>query len=246
MTRRWMRILSMAALAPLAVDVPGENQDSASTSLMVSVGAGSYAAVTRGCDNQVLTREKRNFRDAGFELHHDTPGPLEFGVRGTVLRHMPGVGDNSVRLNPNFSVEGDNFGAGVGLVTGTRNDDREDLDLWPVSGHVRFGPKFGRFYVSMHALEDVPLVSGGGAFRAGLGFRPSNRVETWVGYSSPDPYDNSGLVFLSNLHLNRNLSLNLAGRVGASAAIDENAGAIGITYRFPHPRRSASPPDTTH
>jgi hypothetical protein len=246
MTRRWMRILSMAALAPLAVDVPGEGRDSASTSVMVSVGAGSYAAITRGCDNQVLHREKRYFRDTGFELHHDTPGPLEFGVRGTVLRRIQGFGDNSLLLNPNVSLEGENIGIGAGFVAGTRSGDREDLDLWPVSGHIRFGSKYGRFHVSMHALEDVPLISGGGAFRAGLGFRPSNRVETWVGYSSPDPYDNSGLVFLSNLHLNRNLTINLAGRVGASSAIDENAGAIGVTYRFPHPRRAASTPDSTH
>jgi hypothetical protein len=243
MTRRWLRILSMAALAPLAVDVPGEGRDSASTSFMVAVGGGSYAAVTRGCDNSVISARQRHFDDMGFAVQHDMRGPFQVGVRGTVLNRMPAYGDHALLLNPNVSFESHYVGIGAGFVTGTRDED--DLDLWPVSGHLRLGSKRGPFHFSIHALEDVPLVSGGGAVRLGFGFRPGRDVDAWVGMSTPDPYDKAGLILKGDFHATRDLTLHLTGRLGSSESIDENAAAIGISYRFPHGGGAAPPPDSS-
>ena len=233
MTRRWLRIISFAALAPLAVDMPG---DSSSTSLTIGVGAGSYAAITRGCDGSTITRRQEYFRDVGAAVEHKTSGPLSFGVRSAVLRRMPGYDTDAVLVNPYVAIDKRYFGIGVGFISGVDRDDEEDYDIWPVSGHLRVGSQRGPLRFSIHALEDVPLASGGGAIRLGFGFRPVRALDAWVGLGTPIPYDHAGLVVKTDIHIHRRLDLNFAGRLGGSEGLDENAAALGITYRFPHGR----------
>lgn len=235
MPRRWLRILSFAALAPLAVDIPGASHDSSATSISIAVGAGSYAAVARGCEGNVLSKRQRYFRDMGFAVEHRTSGPLAFGVRQTVLREMPGYGADKVLVNPHVSLEGRLFGIGVEYIAGLHTPEPDDYDIWPASGHLRFGSRTGRVYLSAHMLEDIPIVSGGGgAIRVGIGVRPSPNFEAWMGLGSGIPYDNAGLVVRSDVLLHRNVSLNLAGRLGKSEDLDENSLSAGLTFRFPH------------
>jgi len=235
-----MSILSMAVLTPLAVDMPGTNEDSSVTSVMIAAGAGSYAEVSRGCHGEVLSKEQRRYRDLGFAASHGFEGPLEVGVRASLLRRMPGYEDGTVMWNPNVAVEGRHVGFGLGYVSNADQPLSDEFDIWPVSGHLRFGTLSG-LHFSVHALEDVPLVSGGGTVRSGIGFRPSRAVDAWVGMGYGPPYDKPGFQLKSTVHLNSMLDLNGSARLGSSEGQSENAGSLGLTVRLTRDRKPASP-----
>jgi hypothetical protein len=242
MGRGRLYFLSMAMLAPLMVDVPPQKSDSSTTSFSIAYGGGSYAVVTRGCEG-VLSKEPRDFGDMGFAASHRFSGPLEVGLRATVFRNMPQYEDGTVIWNPNIALEGRKFGFGLGYIPEHSNDDSRDFDVLPMSGHLRYGPLRGTYF-SISVMEDLPLVSGGGTASLGLGFRASRVVGFWVGMSTPEPYDEPGLLLKSNVHLNRSLALNLSGRLGESEGISECAGAIGLTLVLGHGRSAPSPAST--
>jgi hypothetical protein len=243
-----MSILSMAVLAPLAVDMPGTHPDSSVTSFMIAAGGGTYADVTRGCQGEVLKAEGKAYRDLGFGVNHRVVGPMELGLRATVFRRMPGHKDGSVLWNPNFSIEERGAGFGLGIIPNKTPDYPEDDDLSPISGHLRFG-SLAKTYFSLHVSEDVPLISGGGVARLGVGFHPTRAVDLWLGMGTPLPYDKPGLLVKSTLHMNPMLDLNATGRLGSSEGKAENAGAVGLTVRFTRDRKPGSreartaPPD---
>jgi hypothetical protein len=244
-----MSILSMAVLAPLAVDMQRTEPDSAVTSFMIAAGGGTYADVARGCQGEILSADERAFRDVGFGANHQVVGDLDLGLRATVLRRKSGYKDGSVLWNPNFSVEGRGAGFGLGIVTNTHTDYPGDDDLSPVSGHLRFG-SLAKTYFSLHVSEDLPMISGsGGAVRLGLGFHPRRAVGVWLGMGTPVPYDKPGLVVKTTVHVNPMLDLNATGRLGSSEGKAENSGAVGLTVRFTRDRKPGSreartaPPD---
>ena len=239
MTRRRMSILSMAVLAPLVVDMPGADPDSSVTTFMVAAGAGSYADVSRGCEGQVLSADHRRFRDLGFGANHRVAGPLEVGVRGTVLQRMPGYEDGTVLWNPNASLEWRRFGFGFGYVSNANRPYAEDFDIWPVSGHLRGGSLAGTYF-SMNVLEDAPMVSGGSPIRMGLGFSPSRSVGLWLGWSGFVPYDKPGFLAKTTIHVNSVLDLNATGRLGGSEGKSETAGSVGLTLRLTRDRKPGS------
>jgi len=238
MTRRRMSILSMAVLAPLAVDV--SSRDSSVTSFMVAAGGGSYAEVTRGCQGEVLSADQRRYRDMGYAVNHKFVGLVNVGVRATVLRRMVGYRDGSVMWNPNASLEGTHVGFGLGYVSNADRPNSDEFDIWPVSGHLRVG-RLSRLYYSIHALEDVPLVSGGGTIRSGIGFRPGRLVDVWAGLGYGPPYDKPGFEARSAVHLNSMLDLNASGRLSSSEGRSENAGSLGLTVRLTRGPKPASP-----
>lgn len=240
MNRRWVSALSLAVVAPLAVDGNVPDPDSSATSLVLGYGAGSYAYVTRGCEGEVIDRYQRRFQDAGGEVKHHFNGPIEAGLRANVLREMPEYEKNTVVWNPYVSMEWKGVGLGVGVNfmrdRTVRYGDRE-FDVLPVSAHLRFG-SLRSVYFSTHVFEDVPLVSGGGPVRTGLGFHVGPVVDGWAGMSLPIPYDMPGLAAKADVHVTRFLDVNLAGRLGGSEGLSENAGSLGITIRRTHGERS--------
>ncbi|HEU4724555.1 MAG TPA: hypothetical protein VFU59_04560, partial [Candidatus Eisenbacteria bacterium] len=185
----------------------------------------------------VINKDIRYYRDMGFAVEHKTKGPLVVGVRQAVLRSMPGYPEDAVLLNPHVALEGRVVGIGAGYITGIAEEGPgrvEDYEIWPVSAHFRIGTLTGPIHFSIHSLEDLPLVSGGSTVRVGFGLRPGSGVNGWVGLSSGIPYDRLGLVVKTDVNLHRNLTLNLAGRLGSTEGLDENAAAAGLTVRFPH------------
>lgn len=230
MNRQWVSVLSIAVVAPLAVDMNARDPDSTVTSLMIAGGAGSYAYVTRGCEGQVLSREQRRFQDAGVALTHRFNGPVEAGVRATLLRKVPQYEKNTIVWNPNVSVEGRKVGLGFGVNLGGGSSYYErDFEISPVSGHIRLGSR-RTAYFSTHVFEDVPIVSGS-PVRMGVGFRGGSLMDGWVGMGTPAPFDKPGLVAKADLHLSRFLDVNLTGRLGGSEGLSENAGTVGVTLR---------------
>ncbi|MGE5175942.1 MAG: hypothetical protein ACM3JJ_06140 [Hyphomicrobiales bacterium] len=231
MVRRWLSALcSLAVVAPLAVDVRAPDPDSSATSLKVAFGAGSYAYVTRGCEGQVIDRYQRRFRDAGVEVKHRFDGPVEVGSRVHLLRRFPEYEKNTLVWNPNVSVEGGKigFGLGVNLNRGKTPYVDRDFEISPVTGHLRLG-SLRSVYFSMHVFEDVPIASGGGPVRMGLGFDVPRVMDGWVGMGTPPPYDKPGFVAKADVHVTRFLDLNFAGRLGGSEGLTENSGSVGIT-----------------
>jgi hypothetical protein len=229
---RWLNLVTMAAVAPLAVNVSPTLQDSSVTSLTFAAGSGSYADITRGCNNEVLDKEKMQFRETAVALHHDFKGPPEVGVRATILNQMPGYEDGTVVVNPYFALEGKSVGFGLGYVSvqGTPSyyGFGGDYEIAPASGHLRLGKRTG--YFSMNLNEDVPLTSGAGAFRMGAGFRASKNFDFWLGAGAV-PYDQVGLVVRTDIHATRFLDLHATGRLGGSQGISENAVSVGVTLK---------------
>lgn len=237
MNRRWLNLLSMAAMAPLAVDVSPTLPDSSVTSLTIAMGSGDYAYVTRGCDNQVLSAEKRHFRESAIALNHDFKGAPELGVRATILDEMPEYEQGTVILNPYGALEGKKVGFGIGYVAVPDEAqyyyyyDRH-YEIVPASGHIRFGARTGTHF-SMNLNEDIPLTSGGGAFRMGFGFRPAKVADIWLGMGAI-PYDKTGFVARTDIHATRFLDLHATGRLGGSEGIRENAFSVGATFKLTH------------
>ncbi len=79
--RSWRTILGAAAIAPLAVGQAGDYSDSSSTRFTFGAGAGTYAVVSRGCQGEILSVYKRDFRDAALGVEHEFRGPVSVGVR---------------------------------------------------------------------------------------------------------------------------------------------------------------------
>jgi hypothetical protein len=241
MNRAWLRLCSMAAVAPLAFTVTA-HRDSAVTSVSVVAGAGSYAYVTRGCNNEVLSSSQRRFRDAAIVVDHDFAGPFDAGVRATVLRQMPGYYDGTVLWNPYVALEWTGVGLGAGVVPNHKPRIRYwadtysygdvEFDVLPFSGHLRLGDR-GKAYFSVHVFEDAPVASGGGAARIGLGIHAAERADLWLGVSGLDPYDQAGFLAKADIRVSPNLSLTATGRIGSSVGLSENAGAIGFKFIVP-------------
>jgi hypothetical protein len=230
MKLRWLNLLSMAAMAPLALDVSPAPPDSSVTSLTFAAGTGDYAYVLRGCDNSVISAEKRHFRESGVELRHDFKGIPEVGMRATILNEMPQYEDGTVILNPYFALEGSKIGIGFGYVSvpGDNSYLGRDYEIVPASGHLRVGPRSN--YWSMHLNEDLPITSGGGEFRTGVGFRAGTVADMWLGVGSI-PYDHVGAIARTDIHATRFLDLHVAGRLGSSQGVPENAVTVGVTLK---------------
>lgn len=83
--------------------------------------------------------------------------------------------------------------------------------------------------MSSSFLHHVPLYSGG-YYQLGLGSGKNPNFDWWTGLGIVGPYDNFGLLFKSDIHLQRHLQLNMLTRLGFSAGISENAIGAGLTY----------------
>ncbi len=91
------------------------------------------------------------------------------------------------------------------------------------------GPKG---YVSLHLLEGVPLVSGGGLMAFGIGIAPRPDASVWFGMSTPGPYDGAGVLVHAMLPIKDNLRLKFGIRQGSSEGLTEYGLSLGLSYRF--------------
>jgi hypothetical protein len=240
--RRISPALGMFFMLPIAVGMEG---DSTSTSVGFGAGAGSYAEISRGCEGQVLSKEKRPYQDLAVSIDHQVGKDVLVGLKGGLVRQgedrdewttEPAV--NSRYVNPTAAVELRPFGFGIGiivadaplpgLVTGGDHGS-SGRDRYLPSGHVRIGTRRG--YFSMHLLEGMPLVSGGGLLTVGFGFQPRPNTAAWIGLSAPGPYDHAGVLVEAAIPVRRDLHLQAGARYGSSVGVPEYGLSLGLSYR---------------
>jgi len=223
----------MATLAPLAVSTSGVPHDSTATRFAFGAGAGDFAVVARGCDNSVISKYQRSFRDAGGSVSHEFRGPLVVGVRGQRV-----TGDSlggGTLWNPNVSLEWTGFGIGGGWVTPSGEGRIADVNIPPASGHVRFGdPR--HLALSFHLMEGEPFFSSGGAFDARMSTQIGSRVRPWIGIGAAEPFDKAGLLIGAEARVAPGWNLGIGGRFGQSEGLDENAIRAGLSYTWTHRR----------
>lgn len=237
------RIVCLFVLLPLVIGVQTTNRDSSETSFSIAGGTGSYAFISRGCEGEVLNKEKVPFNDAGFSLEHKFKAPIKLGLRGGYISedqlwydHSLPPPDNKHRtnfyLNPNFSFESEKLGIGAGpFFADKKLYSREGEDWGKIfpSAHVRFGTE--KLYFSANLMENVPLYSGGGYFDLGVGTSVKS-FSMWAGANPEGPYDSWGAVLKTDFRFHKNWSLRLNGRLGMVEGTSESAVSIGMTYRL--------------
>lgn len=242
-----LKYLGFLFLLPLVIGAPVAEKDSSETNIKLSGGAGSYAYIHRGCEGEVTSKENAPFKDAGFSIDHKFKGPVKIGLRSGYIFEKQLWYDHcfpaptskhrkNIYVNPHFAFEGESFGIGFGPFFAQKSLWGSEQQEWGKnlpSAHIRIGNR--KLYFSANLLENVPLYSGGGYVNFGLGFR-RNVSFWWIGLGGglplSGPYDAWGLVAKSNLRLNSNWHLDLAGRLGVSEGVSESAISIGLNYRL--------------
>jgi len=241
--RKISRIVCLFVITPLVIGMEATNRDSSETSLRIAGGVGSYAHISRGCEGEVLSKEKVPFKDAGFSVDHKFKASVKLGLRGgyiseNQLRYdytFPPPDNKHIDnfyLNPNFSFESEKFGIGVGPFIADKNLYSREGENWGnilPSAHVRLGTK--KLYLSANLLENVPLYSGGGYLDFGVGTSVKSS-SFWVGLNPEGPYDSWGLVVKTDFKFHENWSVGLNGRLGTAEGISESAISVGLGYRL--------------
>ena len=248
MRRRLSTIGALAAAAPLAVSAPPDH----ATEVRVAAGTGSYAVITRGCDNSVIAKHQAHFDNWSAEASHKfSSSPVRLGVRGGSFQI--GELDQSGYVNPYLSLDWRRFSIGGGWVGADGpipDGDNDELTNQgngsTASGHVRIGSS--RLYFSLSAFEGFPFLSPG-HLAMGVG-KGGERVHGWLGTSFA-PYDQPGVLAQVDVSAGRHFRVIGLGRLGSSEGVDENAFALGLSYRWPargrpsdesRPTESSPPP----
>lgn len=245
--RSLSRIACLLIVTPLVIGVQTTSRDTSETSLRLAGGAGSYAFISRGCEGEVLQKQKASFADAGFSLEHKFKAPVKLGLRGGYISedqlwydHTLPPPTNAHRtnfyLNPDFSFESEKFGFGVGPFFADKNLYSREAQNWGKilpSAHVRLGSS--RLYLSANLMENLPLYSGGGYLDFGVGasVKPAS---FWVGLNPEGPFDSWGLVIKTDFRFHPNWSVGLNGRLGTAEGISESAISLGLGYRLTRPK----------
>jgi len=232
--RREIPYLSvLAAAAPLAVSAPPQHV----TEIRVGGGSGSFAVVSRGCEGNVITKNRVDYDNAALEVSHKFPAPVRVGARAGILQ-LDGGGDPTRYVNPFLSFDWPLASIGAGYVHGDREFPDDDGDLADVkaSGHVRFGKP--SFYFTASYFEGVPIATGGYA-AAGFG-KEWPKVHAWLGIGGL-PHDKAGLITNVDYKFGGRFALGATGRLGSSEGVSENAFSVGISYQWAHGSGSPTP-----
>lgn len=228
-----------------------ENSDSTDVVLGFHGGKGQVATVIRGCDGGVIDSEGSKFTETCGSAYLSVPpgvrSPLIIGIRGGkwesnarfANRSSTIKNEKKIRLdyyNPNISIETKYYGFGIGYISGNikhelsnyrSNDDNSDKVK--ISWHCRFG-NVEKGYLAFSYAENTPLISGGGLFDIGVGYKVSKSIHMFTGLGAGF-YDGTGFLQQIRVKPTSNLSLDFACRLGSSAGKSESAFSGGIVYQ---------------
>jgi hypothetical protein len=211
---------------------------------------------------------KDEFSDAGFEIDQQCNENFHIGLRlnyiwdnidlVSVLPINPFTGQvaplpyfddtrETMCLNPYVALEGQWFGAGLGVVSSTHplgtNDTAVPPDDEPEvnpSGHLRIGDE--RFHALYQHWESIPIYSGGGEDVVGLGLGAIPRLYLFLGLATNDPYGQEAVIGRLGIDVTERLRLEAGYRLPeahtysdslGTYSFDEWSGSVGLTYRIP-------------
>lgn len=219
-------------LAPLAVGIPAPGPDSSATRFGISGGGASFLNVVRGCENQVLQKQRLAAGDLRAEVDLPLYGPLRIGVRGGAIWDDRYPDQVNPHVNPHAALEFRRFGLGAGWVA-WRHQPRDvpDVEMTlpavgklgndagaEVSAHVRIGPSNGK-HVLASWVEGPSLVADG------YGVLQARSTLTWgrlgVGLSVGGLYDNPGFLVSYARELGAGVEIHASGRAGVAARSGE-------------------------
>ncbi|OQX94986.1 hypothetical protein B6I21_07790 [candidate division KSB1 bacterium 4572_119] len=241
-----MLLLILIVILPLRI-VPTDG-DSSHTNIGAFGGFGQYAQISRGCEGQIVDKDKIPFSEFGICIDHKTQSPLRYGIQASyftfkeLTEHWDeeqayeiktSSTENIIAAHPYANFEWKHFAFGFGFLFTNHTllfsgDADEDIAKGMTSIYVR-GGSLNKIYVDFSLSHMPPLLSGDN-FRMGVGHRYPN-FDLWggIGYGM---YDSIGLLFRSKLHLQKNLSLDIYSRFNEAARIYEYTVNMGLTYRF--------------
>jgi hypothetical protein len=250
-TRPGHRLLAPLALTlPLAVGVEVP-RDSTVTELRVSAGAGTYLAVMRDCNGDVVQSEPVDYFDAGVSLER-LSGPWGFGVKAGYLddarlfldytnTYPPEVHSDDLGfyyLSPDLQFSNRTVGVTFGFLytteglpfdddDGSMEEDRSGAQIYP-SASLRIGDPSSA-YVSGQLFSMLPVYSGGDYAAAGVGVRATDWCRLWAGIGSGGLYSDGGYLLQGDVEVVSGLWLGANGRYGS----EDNFGVgLSLAYRW--------------
>jgi hypothetical protein len=213
--------------------------DSSETTFKVMGNYGQYAKISRGCEGNVISKEKIPFNEFSVSLAHKPNSIFKLGVNGSyIFSEQQGWHQNIYKyhsynvsiVQPYIALESKYVGLTAGYLFAS-----DFLPRWEYgelkkspTGHYWLGKRNGvRLDVSF--LHKVPYSNG--YYRLGLGGIGNQNTRLWMGISHL-PYE--GLGFTSELDklLGDKFSLNTSVRLGSSEGIFEGTFGLGLTYRL--------------
>ncbi len=228
-----------------------ENSDSTDLVVGLHGGKGQVATVLRGCDGSVISSEGHEFSDVCGSAYISVPpgvrSPLIIGIRGGSWESQVKFLDNYsternerkfklTYYNPNINIETKLYGLGFGYVSGNIKQklnyygSDDSANEVKISWHCRLG-NVEKGYFTVSFAENTPLISGGGLFNIGVGYKVGKSVYMFSGLGAGF-YDASGFVQQIRFKPLRNLALDFNFRLGSSAGISESALSGGLVYQM--------------
>jgi len=219
-----------------------EDPDSSGLALGVYGGHTQMASVIRSCQGDIVSSDAYTGTEVAGAAYMAVPPsghePLVLGLRGGYWETR--TGDQRFSLtywNPNFNLETEYFGWGLGYMYGDVPRQFDDLanpyqddGYLRVTGHLRIG-NAGKVYFSTSWGENSPLVTGGGMFDIGLGYPVGRTTRAFSGLTAGF-YDGPGFSQQFQSRIARRLDLDLRFRFGSSGGVFEGGMSAGLVWRI--------------
>jgi hypothetical protein len=242
------RLLCTLFMAALPIGFTPAPDDSSETNFQLWGGAGQYALITRGCNNEILDKQEIPFSEVSAALDYKSASPVRAGVRGSYIRSKKEseqvfsgesgnyryrhklISTEIFAVNPFVNLEWKNFAFGTGYLWANDHlDAGNNIDKNLFSLYLRVGnPRTA--YVDASFLHTSPLLSDG-YLKMGLGSNRNPKVGWWLGLGGL-PQDKAGLIARTNIRLRQHLGLGILARIGGSEGVSESAVSLGVTYQF--------------
>lgn len=246
-TTLWMFMIVM----PIGVRVDPEHPNELTVS--AHGGAGQVVSVIRDCEGNPIASEENTFVDfaASMQVSHRSrdgiitalgfrSGHFNSNGRFPLSGYDDGTGTTDSYeqtisysyFNPYIAMESRYVGIGVGYLSGEipsyYGDESSSI---PMSGHLRLG-NYNKVNFQISVNEDLPLASGAGYYKMGLGYPMGSGMRLFSGLSVGF-YDQPGLVQQVFLPLSSRFDLDLSARLGSAAGKLEGGLALGLRYHLP-------------
>jgi hypothetical protein len=170
-----------------------------------SVGAGGGQYASYGCSGKTI--HIHTFGDVGIKMIHKFEAPFRVGLNTFIVSD---VGHTNAMPYPDLALDLKYFSLGT---TG-----------------IRVGSENGT-YGEISFLDQVPIYSGKGFLRIGVGMKATENTRFWLGLNTL-PYYTRGLAGQIDFPLSTNQFIFINGRYGITAGVPEYGLSAGTRIRI--------------